>query len=62
MSSSDDDDVGLREWFVKTLKKTLMYTMLSVLAFGMVTLALYYSTEILALTQYAKELVLKPPS
>lgn len=62
MSSSDDDDVGLREWFVRTLKKTLMYTMLSVLAFGMVTLALYYSTEILALTQYAKELVLKPPS
>lgn len=62
MAFEDEDNIGLKEWFIKTLKKTLTYLALSVLAFGIVTLSLYYSTEILALGTYARELVLKPPS
>lgn len=62
MSYEDEDEVGgVREWFIKTLKKTIMFFLLSVSAFALVTLALYYSSEILALTQYAKDMLTKPP-
>lgn len=57
MSNEDDDIGGVREWFIKTLKKTLLFIALSVSAFALVTLALYYSSEILTLTQYAKSLM-----
>lgn len=62
MSYEDEDEVdGVREWFIKTLKKTVTFFLLSVSAFALVTLALYYSSEILTLTQYAKDMLTKPP-
>lgn len=62
MSYEDEDEVGsVREWFIKTLKKTVMFFLLSLSAFAIVTLALYYSSEILTLTQYTKDMLTKPP-
>lgn len=59
---SNDDEVGsIRTWFIRTVKQTILFFLCTVAAFGVVTLAMYYSSEILSLSQYAAGMV-KPPS